>query len=709
MAAKPDRNVATVEGGRRFRPPFFSQPWLAAVLTQMRIPVLAGGETPPAMPRTRYLNKKSLAETLALFVENLPIRRRDAEQVPVEAGLHRVTAEPICARVSAPHYHGAAMDGVAVRAEDTFGASEAHPLELVLATEAEPSARAFAYIDTGQPLPQWTNAVIMIENVYPVATGRVAIREAAAPWQHVRLVGEDIVATEPLLPRGHRLRPFDIGALLAAGHTNIPVMPKPRVAIIPTGSELIEPGATPVPGAIIEFNSRVVAAFITEWGGEPHRLEPVRDDLEQITAAVDAAVRDHDIVAVIAGSSAGEHDFTVTALTQLGTILVHGIDIMPGKPAICAVIGGTPVLGLPGYPVSTIVVCQQVLRPLIAKFLGRAAEPADIVQAVVPRKIPSKLGLEEFMRVTLGQVADRVVATPLGRGAGVISTMVKADGFLRIPSLSEGINAGEVVDVELLRPRAEIANTIVFSGSHDLSIGLLEDALKRAAPQLKISATNVGSLGGLLALKRGEAHVVGTHLLDPKTGTYNLPDIRRQLPLRDVVIVNLVIRDQGLIVARDNPKHIRRLQDLTRKDVRFVNRQAGAGTRVLLDYKLARLRIRPERIRGYEREEFTHMAVAVAIASGLADCGLGVRSAANALGLDFVPIEKEDYDLVFRRDFYDSGAGQALLAAMRSDCFRDAVMRLGGYDVSRTGTLKAVKNRGQRREAGQNVSPASRL
>jgi len=649
------------------------------------------------MARTRYLTKKSLADTLALFVHGLPLRPRHPDLVPVEESLHRITAEPVFARLSVPHYHGAAMDGIAVRAEDTFGATDASPVDLMLRAGEVQAAGGFAYIDTGQPLPGWANAVVMIEHVYPAGDGCVTVRAAAAPWQHVRLVGEDIVATEPLLPRGHRIRPFDIGALLAAGHVTVAVAARPRVAVLPTGSELIEPGEAAAPGAIIEFNSRVVAAFLTEWGAQPVRLPRVADDLELITAAVAAAVRSHDVVAVIAGSSAGEHDFTVSALGRLGEILVHGIEIMPGKPAICAVIDGVPVLGLPGYPVSSVVVCQQVLRPLVARWLGCAAEPPEVVRAVVPRKIASRLGLEEFLRVTLGQVGRRVVANPLGRGAGVISTMVRADGFLRIPPLSEGINAGEEVDVELLRPRAEIANTIVFSGSHDLSIGLLEDALKRRAPHLKISATNVGSLGGLLALKRGEAHVVGTHLLDAKTGAYNLPDIRRLLRGEDVVVVTLVVREQGLLVAPGNPKRIRTLRDLVREDVRFVNRQAGAGTRVLLDFKLGKLRIRPERIRGYEREEFTHMAVAVAIASGLADCGLGVRSAANALGLDFIPIEHEDYDLVLRRDFYASAVGQAVLEAMRSEVFRAAVMGLGGYAVERSGTVKSGEGASRRR------------
>jgi len=642
------------------------------------------------MARTRYLKKKSLAETLALFVDGLPIRRRPAEQIPVEDSLHRITAEPVRARISAPHYHGSAMDGIAVRAADTFGAGETRPIELQLDPSGSDQPRPFAYVDTGNALPAWANAVVMIENVYPTTDGRVAIREAAAPWQHVRLVGEDIVATEPLLPRGHRIRPFDMGALLAAGHVTVAVAPRPRVAILPTGSELVEPGGPASAGNIIEFNSRVVGAFVTEWGGEPCRLPPVADVLDEIRAAVEAAAREYDIVAVIAGSSAGEHDFTVGALGALGEILVHGIDIMPGKPAICAVINGRPVLGLPGYPVSTIIVCQQVLRPLIAKFLGTAPPTPEVVRAVVPRKIPSKLGLEEFMRVTLGQVGDRLVATPLGRGAGVITTMVRADGFLRIGALSEGVNAGEEVEIELLRPRVDVANTVVVSGSHDLSLGVLEDCLKQRAPELKLSASNVGSLGGLLALKRGEAHFVGTHLLDPATGQYNLPDIQRHLKGEKVVVVHLVVRDQGLIVPRGNPKQLGSLADLARDEIQFVNRQPGAGTRVLLDYELGQLGIEPAQIKGYEREEYTHMAVAVAVASGLADCGLGVKSAAVALGLDFVPVAREEYDLVFRRDFFESIASRTVLDVIRSDGFRSAVEALGGYDAGRSGTVKEL-------------------
>jgi len=644
------------------------------------------------MARSRYLNKMSLEDTLRLFVHDNPIRPPRPERIAVERSLHRVTAAAVRAKRSAPHYHGAAMDGIAVRAEDTFGASAAQPLvlRLVAANAREIPAGAFVPIDTGNALPRWANAVIMIENVFPLDTDRIEIQQGVAPWQHVRLVGEDIVATEPLLPRGHRIRPFDIGALLAAGHTEIAVATAPTVAILPTGNELVEPGQAAPPGAVIEFNSRMVAAFVSEWGGAPRPLSPVADDPKAMARAIRAAVKRHDVTTVIAGSSAGTHDFTVSVLRELGEVLVHGIEIMPGKPAICAIVDGKPVLGLPGYPVSTAVVCQQVLRPLIAKFLGTAPPPPETVQAVLPRKIPSKLGLEEFMRVTLGEVAGRVVANPLTRGAGVITTLVKADGFLRIPALVEGFNAGEEVAVELLRPRGDIRNTIVLTGSHDPALGVLEDVLKALHPELKLSATNVGSLGGLLALRRGEAHVAGTHLLDPATGSYNLADIARHLAGVDVVVVRLMTREQGLIVARGNPQKIKGLRDLTRKGVRFVNRQPGAGTRVLLDAKLAKLRIRPERIVGYEREEFTHMAVAAAVDSDLADVGLGVRAAAQALRLGFIPIETEEYDLVLRRDFFASVQGTALLAAVRSAEFKTALAGFGGYGTQETGNVKEV-------------------
>ncbi len=645
--------------------------------------------------RNRYLKKTPLAEAVTKFLGAIAPKRRN-RNTPVEKALGLTTARPIFAILSAPHYHGAAMDGIAVRARDTFGASEFSPLTLKRQVKKRSPKGSkskgpppFQYVDTGNPLPSWANAVVMIEQVFRKGTNEVEIRTSSTPWQHVRLVGEDIVATEPLLPRGHKLRPYDLGALLASGHTHIPVIAPPKVGIIPTGSELIEPGTKAAPGNVIEFNSRVAGAFVEEWGGKPKRLSSVPDDPDLIKDALKQATRTNDAVVIIAGSSAGEHDFTVAVLESLGDILVHGIDVMPGKPAILAIIDGIPVIGLPGYPVSAVVICQQILRKLIAQHLGREAEEPQKVLATLPRKIPSRLGLEEFVRVGLGRVGKKVIANPLGRGAGVITTMVRADGVLRIPSVDEGFDAGKRVQIELLRPKEEIDNTILFTGSNDLTIGLLDDQLRAQYPGTKISASNIGSLGGLLALKRREAHVVGCHLLDPQTGAYNLSYIKKQHLRRSSVVVSLVVRAQGLIVKKGNPSGIESLADLTRENVSFINRQPGSGTRVLLDYELAKLKIKPRRVRGYEREGTTHMEVAAAVASGLVETGLGVKSAARALNLDFVAVGHEEYDLIFDKSFFHSEKGHRLVTVIRSLPFKQAVEQMEGYNTDNTGSIKS--------------------
>jgi putative molybdopterin biosynthesis protein len=545
----------------------------------------------------------------------------------------------------------------------------------------------FAFVDTGNAIPSWADAVIMIEKVRRLDENTLEIFEAAAPWQHVRLVGEDVVATELLLTRWHRLRPYDLGALLAAGHRQVDVLARPRVAIIPTGDELLSPGDEFQPGRIVEFNSTVLAALIHEAGGAARVLPSVGDDPKSLRAAARGALADYDMLAIIAGSSAGEHDFTAEVVEEEGELLVHGIDVMPGKPAILGTIQDKPVVGVPGYPVSAIIVAREIIEAALAKFLGQGYVSRPTVKAILPKRMASHLGVEEFVRVTLGRVENKLVAVPLRRGAGVITTMVQADGLMRIPSLTEGINAGEEMDIELLRPAEEIERAILCAGSHDLSIDILGNELRRLHPGFKIAASNVGSMGALLSVQRGETHVGGTHLLDPATGEYNIPDIKRLIPHTPVVLVHLVRRQQGLLVQRGNPRNIAGLSDLAGNEVVFVNRQPGSGTRVLLDYALRKLAMDPGNIRGYEREEFTHMAVAVAVASGLADVGLGVQSAAHALGLDFIAVGEEEYELLFLRSFYESQSGAKLIEVVRSPGFRHAVEALGGYNASRSGEI----------------------
>lgn len=344
-----------------------------------------------------------------------------------------------------------------------------------------------------------------------------------------------------------------------------------------------------------------------------------------------------------------------------------------------------PVIGVPGYPVSAALTGELFVEPLLARWQGRPPADPPTIEATLTRKIASPTGDDDYVRVTVGQVGQRVVATPLGGGAGVITSLARADGLLLIPRFSEGLAAGSQVTVRLYRRPADIQRTIVAIGSHDLILDLLAQYLAAGEPLRRLSSANVGSLGGLLALRREEAHLAGCHLLDPESGEYNVSYVRRYLPGREIVLVTLAGREQGWIVPAGNPKSLQGWADAARPDVTFVNRQRGAGTRVLLDYELGKLGIGPEFVRGYEREEYTHLAVAAAVASGAADAGLGIRAAARALHLDFVPLAQERYDLAIPREHYESELLRPLLDLLNDADFRAAVAATPGYDVSEMG------------------------
>ncbi len=663
------------------------------------------------MPRDVYLESTPLGEALSAWRARCATEGTDiplpAEIIDVIHSLGRITAEAVIAKISSPFYHSAAMDGYAVKFPETFGASERTPVRLVVGKQAFP-------VDTGDPIPDGFNAVIMIEDVNiqgmqdtPVGpftsdisnekghmTKRGEINECieiispATPWQHIRVIGDDIVATELIISENHKIRPVDIGAMLAGGHTEVKVRRRPRVVIVPTGSEIVEPGSSLKKGDIIEFNSRILSGLVSEWGGLPLRFDVVPDELERLKKTVLDAVSAGDIVVVNAGSSAGTEDYTGTALRNLGEIILHGIGIKPGKPLILGWVRGKPVLGIPGYPVSAYLTFTLFVKPLLSAMQGLEPEEPMTLRALLSRQMASTLGQEEFVRVKVGRVGDRYIATPITRGAGVLMSLVRADGFVRIPAMSEGIGSGTEVSVELLRSQHDIEHTIVCIGSHDNALDVLANILKKRHPKYSLSSAHVGSMGGLVALKRSEAHIAGTHLLDEETGEYNIPFIRRLLPDRNIVLVNLVYRQQGLLVPKGNPKNISGFQDLKRSDVVFVNRQAGAGTRLLTDKCLRELGIDPQEVRGYEREEYTHMGVASAVLTGVADTGLAILASARALNLDFIPVAKERYDLAIPAEYLDTEMIGCLVSLIRGDReFRQIVMDLGGYDVTDMGVI----------------------
>jgi putative molybdopterin biosynthesis protein len=636
--------------------------------------------------RNVYLKMKTLPEAREIVKAQFSVENTlAAEDVPVPQAVGRVLAEPIYAKTSAPHFNAAAMDGLAVKAQTTFGASEADTKELVIGREA-------FYVNTGHVMPPATDAVIMIEHVNVIDEDRIEIDKPVFPWQNVRKVGEDIVATELLFPQNHLITPYCVGALLTGGIFNVPLKKKPRVLIIPTGSELFDWRSQPLdslkPGQVLETNSFMLGSLIEEFGGDYTRHEMLADDPEIIKQVVDEAVnQDYQMILVLGGSSAGSEDYAKDVILELGTVLVHGVTIMPGKPVVIGAVRGKPVFGMPGYPVSAIIAFEQFVRPLLKRMLGQPDPPVQTIEVAPTRKIASKLGVEEFLRVKLGQVGNRVVATPLPRGAGCITSITEADGIIRIPNHIEGIKDNETALAELLRPLASVRQTIVIVGSHDNTLDVLADLIKVKHSHLTISSSHVGSMGGLMAIKRGACHLAGSHLLDTANGTYNRSYIAKYLPQHEVRLVNLVFRDQGLIVGRKNPKGIKGIEDLARQDISFINRQPGSGTRILLDYRLNQVGINSEDIIGYQHEEFTHMAVAVAVLSGTADAGLGIYAAAKALDLDFIPVVTEQYDLIIPQAYFESENIQLMLATINSREFKQRVAALGGYSTEKTGEI----------------------
>lgn len=676
------------------------------------------------MKRKIYLEDIPLEEARAAFtaalIEAGLWKPMPAETISLIDARDRVTAEAVWARISAPHYHASAMDGYAVRSRDTDGATETNPLALTLVDpgEVKPEIKRPAQaVNTGHPLPSWADAVVMIEHTQQVidSEGRSAIeiRASLAPWNHVRPMGEDMVATELVLPANHRLRPVDLGALAGSGHATVSVYRRPRVAIVPTGSELVDvetaAGEWISPGQIIEYNSIVLAAQVESWGGIATRWPIVPDELEAILTAVKQAAQHHDLILVNAGSSAGSEDYTAHVVGSLGELLVHGVAVRPGHPVVLGMIHNrnsddttykhegisssisasqrhlVPIIGVPGYPVSAALTGEIFVEPLLAHWLGQQPHMPPTLEATVTRKIPSHTGDEDFVRVAVGQVGDKIMATPISRGAGVITSLVRADGIVRIPRFSEGLDSGSQVKVHLYRTKAEIMQTIVAIGSHDLTLDLLAQFLASRGDGRRLSSAHVGSLGGLVALRRGEAHLAGSHLLDPETGQYNISYVKRYVPGQEVMLVTLVGREQGWIVAPGNPMGLTQWADAANPDLKIVNRQRGAGTRVLLDYELGQLGIDPKTVRGYEREEYTHLAVAAAVASGTADAGLGIRAAARALQLDFVPLAHERYDLVIPEQHYENDLLRPLLELLHDQEFKAAVAAMPGYDVSSMG------------------------
>lgn len=626
--------------------------------------------------RNIYIDNIDVDQAKERYYEKLNITPT-WEEIDVLDSLHRVTYEAVYALVSSPNYNAAAMDGIAVKASATKGATETNPLVLE-------EGKDFIYINTGNPIEEPYDAVIMIEDVIEIGDGKVQILKAAYPWQHVRPIGEDIVATEMILPSRHKIRSIDVGALISGGIEKVKVYKKPKVGIIPTGSEIIEDVSQLQVGKIIDSNSRVFEGLVLENGGIPNRYGPVEDDYDKLKEAILKGVEENDLLIIGAGSSAGSKDYTANIIRELGEVVVHGVAMKPGKPTILGIIDGKPVVGIPGYPVSAYLVFETFVIPLILKYIGLEEEKEVFQQAIISKKITSSLKNRELIRVNLGYVNDKLIATPLSSGAGVTMSLVKADGIAIIPQSLEGVDAGNPVNVRILKPLNKIKETLVSVGSHDIIMDILAD-------MMQLTSGHVGSMGGILAMRRGECHIAPIHLLDMDTGEYNIPYVKRYFKGQKMALIKGVRRHQGFIVEKGNPKGIKDFSDLVRDDVVYVNRQRGAGTRILLDYHLNKENIEPADIKGYEREMTTHMAVASAVKTGSATTGLGIYSAAKALDLDFMEVAYEDYDFLVPFSLLEDARVKKFIQILKSDEFKRRVDELGGYGFEQTGEIVVIE------------------
>ena len=599
------------------------------------------------------------------------------EMVRVQDACHRITSRAVYARINAPHYTASAMDGVALRAKDTFGATETTPVIL--------QKEQFTVIDTGDPVPDGCDAVIMTEDLVINDDESITLYAAAAPWQHIRQIGEDICAGEMILPSFMEISPAAIGAMIAGGILEAEVFARPIVGIIPTGDEIISPCADPKPGDILEFNSSIFSAMLRDWGAEPKIYPIVPDQPDRIRDLLSRAAAECDMVLLNAGSSAGRGDFSVSAIREIGEVLYHGIAIKPGKPAILGYKNNVPILGVPGYPVSGIIVIEELLRPLIDRWFNRESELRSRTRARLTRQVVSGLKYQEFVRVRMGYVGNKLMASPLPRGSGVVSSFMKADGLVEVPQGTEGFTSGEEVRVSLLTSKKRLKSTLVVIGSHDPLLDELADLIHRDNHSIFLSSAHVGSMGGVMAVRRGEAHAAGIHLLDTETGQYNISYIKKYFPFGGVHLVRCVGRQQGLMLQKGNPLQISSFADIAKDGVRYVNRQKGSGTRILADYLCHTHNIDSESIYGYEREEMTHNSVAVQIAGGSADAGMGIYSAAKLYDLDFIPVCVEEYDLLIPEVVWGSGLIRTLIRTLKSREFKERIAAMGGYTLDRPG------------------------
>jgi len=597
------------------------------------------------------------------FHEHLDLSPLDAEIVPLGDSLERVLSQDVLADVDVPAFDRSNVDGFAVQAADTAGAMEEDPRQLAINDEVlAPGVQASidivsgtaTTIATGAVVPRGADSVVMVEHTRVDDHGRLLVEHAVAPGARITFAGTDIARGETVLRGGQLLTSREIGVLAAIGHSEVSVVGRPSVAIISTGDEIISPGEPMTHGGVYDSNAAILAAAVEELGGQPHVLGCFRDDLEELSLAMVQAL-EHDVVVLSGGTSKGAGDLSYQVVSQLPPpgIVAHGVALKPGKPICLAVTGTRPVVILPGFPTSAVFTFHEFVAPVILRLAGRSESEPQHQAATLPMRVNSERGRTEYLLVNLSDGPDGLAAYPMGKGSGSVTTFSGADGFLTIPSQTEYLEAGSPVRVQLLGRQLTPADLVVI-GSHCVGLDFLLGQLQQQG--FSVKSLYVGSSGGLAAAARGECDIGGIHLLDPDSGDYNRPFLDDGM-----LLLEGYQRMQGLVHRSDDSRfdvdswETALQQALNDDSIRMVNRNAGSGTRVVID-RLLDGATPP----GFAMQVRSHNAVAAAITQDRADWGIGIAPLAEMYGLGFLPIQPEQYDLVIPATRDQRPAVQAL-------------------------------------------------